>query len=194
MLLLLAKERLKKKKKGRQYNRRRHSSTTLKRNTKTREQHVLNSLRGKIIDWGVWTALFIFSHRTIICLKEQEPATILANRPAEEVEGLCRGFTPRGKLGLRPSGSRPAWSLGEVLKLLPPGLGYHLWLPRFGICHSGRSLSFRAQRADNESLPVFLSAGERMQGFHWFSQPALLLESRSPVQAMRVRPEPPRAG
>lgn len=48
---------------GRKYNRRHHSSTKLKRNTKTREQHVFNSLRGKNIDWGVWTALFIFSHR-----------------------------------------------------------------------------------------------------------------------------------
>lgn len=51
---------------GRKYNRRHHSSTKLKRNTKTREQHVFNSLHGesgKNIDWGVWTALFIFSHR-----------------------------------------------------------------------------------------------------------------------------------
>jgi hypothetical protein len=48
---------------GRKYNRRHHSSTKLKRNTKTREQHVFNSLHGKNIDWGVWTALFFFSHR-----------------------------------------------------------------------------------------------------------------------------------
>lgn len=185
MLLFLAKERFKKKKRKTIQHKAPFQYHTEKKH-KNERAACFEQLAWKKILTGEFGQHCSFSLTAlIICLKEQEPAIILANRPAEEVEGLCGGFLPRGKLGLRPSGS---WSLGEVLKLIPPGLGYRLWLPRFGTYHSRRPLSFRAQRAENESLPMFLSAGERMQGFHWFSQPALLLESRSPVQAMPVRP------
>lgn len=103
----------------------------------------------------------------------------------------------QGEIRAQTQWLQATMKLGEVLKFLPPSLGYSLWpgvLLRFGTHHSGRPLSFRAQRAEDESLPMFLSAEERMQGFHWYSQPALLLEFRPPVSAMGVRTEPLRPG
>lgn len=136
-----------------------------------------------------------------MCLKEQESATILAHRP-EEDECVCVGgrvvwrLVAQGEiktetLWLRASMKPRVRVAGEVLKLLPPGRSLSSTEARHP---SLRPLFFRAKQADDESLPLFLSAGERMQGFYWFFQPALLLEFRPPVPAMGDRPEPPSAG
>lgn len=86
---------------GKKYNRRHHSSPKLKRNTKTREQHVFNSLHAesrKNIDWGVWITLFIFSHRPrYLSYGAGARYTVLAQRQKEVVEGFCGSLRLVGK-------------------------------------------------------------------------------------------------
>lgn len=180
---------------GRKYNRRHHSSTKLKRNTKTREQHVFNSLHGesgKNIDWGVWIALFIFSHRPRYLSYGAGARYNSGSQAKGRGGGVLWKLEDSGEIRAGDSsGSGPGWSQGRRQIFLPPGFGHPLWsalVPRgHSTDHVGRSLTPSDHCEQDESLPLFLSTAERTRGPLSLSQPTYLLEFRHTAPATGAR-------
>lgn len=113
---------------GRKYNRRHHSSPKLKRNTKTREQHVFNSLHaesGKNTAWELGQHCSFSLTALVICLTEREPDKQFWK---EEVEGFCGSLETSGELRVGdPVAQGQDEVRGGATSFLPPGLGHPRW-------------------------------------------------------------------
>ncbi|CAK6448762.1 unnamed protein product [Pipistrellus nathusii] len=91
---------------GRKYNRRHRSSLKLKRNTKTREQHVFNSLpaeSGKNTAWELGQHCSFSLTALVICLSEREPDLQFWK---EGAEGFCGSPESGGERRVGGSGAQ----------------------------------------------------------------------------------------
>lgn len=156
----------------RKYNRRHHASPKLKRNTKTREQHVFNSLHAES---GKNTAWELGQHCSFSLA-----ALVICPRSGSQTYKSGRKRW-RGSSGERRVGDPVAQGqdeAGEALNLLPPGLGHPRWSARVLRSHTAQVTTqvvpdrFRPPGA--ERIPAPVSFAQRKDAGTSLASPACL--------------------